>query len=237
MSLFRRKKNNGFEQIQQMQQNIQQLLQELKEVKQENQDLRDQNQELLMKFKEYTDESNQNQIKTEQIQETKPDPDDITDINVYIRKISQAKTQAEIEALRAKRRLLVQVRKAEEARSYKKPNKKSHKNEEYDIENTVQGGESDMDVDKIFEIYDGLNPILKKMISGYVKNKAGVDIEELKNDPSKFLNLINGFINSQNQKSKQGSNEQKNESKQITPEEIKRKADELEKEIMARHRQ
>ena len=48
MSLFRRKKNNGFEQIQQMQQNIQQLLQELKEVKQENQDLRDQNQELLM---------------------------------------------------------------------------------------------------------------------------------------------------------------------------------------------
>jgi hypothetical protein len=92
-----------------------------------------------------------------------------------------------------------------------------------------EGDDENMEnINKIWEIYDGLNPVLKNLIKSYVKSKAGIDIEELKEHPEQLMNLINAYISqSQNQ-----NQEQKENKKPVTPEELKKKADELEEKIL-----
>lgn len=157
--------------------------------------------------------------------------EDLSDINVYIKKISQAKSPQEVEALRYKRRLLMQIRRAEAMRlhnTYQNMGRKK-KTEEKEIK---EEGDENMDINKIWDVYEGLNPVVKKLVNGYVKNKFNIDIEDLKNDPSKLLEILNSFLKSQEKQEEKTEDKEKENKYPLTPEEIKKRADELEKQIL-----
>jgi len=205
MPLFKTKK-----QIDQIKSELNSTRSEIENLKQDLDDIKSNLEQIIMNLKP----NEEKKIQNENI-----DNDDLTDINVYIRKLSQAKSPQEIESLRLKRKILNQVRATEIARMKYQAQKKKKEPEGDEMEN----------INKIWEIYEGLNPVLKNLIKSYVKSKAGIDIEELKEHPEQLMSLINAYIQSQGQNQKQ---EQKENKKPITPEELKKKADELEEKIL-----
>ena len=207
MALFKRKKE-----LEQLKAELNSTKSDINELKENLYDIRNDFEQIIMNLKPNEEKKSPNE---------NIDSDDLTDINVYIRKLSQAKSPQEIESLRLKRKILNQVRATEIARMKYQAQKKK-KEPEGDDENMEN-------INKIWEIYDNLNPILKNLIKSYVKNKTGLDIEQLKENPEQLMSLINAYIQSQSQNQKQ---EQKENKKPITPEELKKKADELEEKIL-----
>ena len=205
MALFKRKKE-----LEQLKAELNSTKSDINELKEDLYDIKNDLTQIMMNLKPNNEKKDQNE---------NIDNDDLTDINVYIRKLSQAKNPQEIESLRLKRKILNQVRATEIARMKYQAQKKKKEPEGDEMEN----------INKIWEIYDNLNPILKNLIKNYVKNKTGLDIEQLKENPEQMMNLINAYIQSQSQSQKQ---EQKENKKPVTPEELKKKADELEEKIL-----
>ena len=226
----------------------------IEELKRENADLKEKLQDALEKIDNLTEkiseiyeqnqEKNQNNMNQEQQKQEKEkknhneiiDDEDITNIDVYIRKIAQAKSPQEIENLRAKRRLLMQVRRAELNRQkidYSKVGRKR----KYDVENMGEnvGGEN-MDMNQIWEIYDNLNPIIKNLVKGYVKNKTGLDIEELRSNPERLMSLLSQFISQQRQEQNQNTNQEQQKQEKLSIDELKRRDDILEKEILEKRK-
>jgi len=206
MALFKRKKE-----LEQLKNELNNTKSDINELKENIDEIKDNLEQIIQNFSSNNEKKSQNE----------PLEDDLTDLNVYIKKISQAKTPQELEALRLKRKILMQSRASEIARMKYQAQKKK-KEPEGDDENMEN-------INKIWEIYDNLNPILKNLIKNYVKNKTGLDIEQLKENPEQLMSLINAYIQSQSQNQKQ---EQKENKKPITPEELKKKADELEEKIL-----
>jgi predicted transcriptional regulator len=205
MPLFKRKKE-----LEQLKNELNNTKSDINELKENIDEIKDNLEQIIQNLGSSNEKKSQNE----------PIEDDLTDLNVYIKKISQAKTPQELEALRLKRKILMQSRASEIARMKYQAQKKK-KEPEGDDENMEN-------INKIWEIYDGLNPVLKNLIKSYVKSKAGIDIEDLKEHPEQLMSLINAYIQSQVQDQKQ---EQK-EKKLVTPEELKKKADELEEKIL-----
>jgi len=208
MPLFKTKK-----QIDQIKSELNSTRSEIENLKQDFDDIKNNLEQIIMNLKPNEEKKSPNE---------NIDNDDLTDINVYIRKLSQAKNPQEIESLRLKRKILNQVRATEIARMKYQAQKKKREEPQGDDENMEN-------INKIWEIYEGLNPVLKNLIKNYVKSKAGIDIEELKEHPEQLMSLINAYIQSQGQNQKQ---EQKENKKPVTPEELKKKADELEEKIL-----
>ena len=206
MSLFKRKKE-----LEQLKNELNSTKTDINELKEDLNDIKDDIEQIIKNFSSSNEKKSQNE----------PLEDDLTDLNVYIKKISQAKTPQELEALRLKRKILMQSRASEIARMKYQAQKKK-KEPEGDDENMES-------INKIWEVYDGLNPVLKNLIKSYVKNKTGLDIEQLKENPEQLMSLINAYIQSQSQNQKQ---EQKENKKPVTSEELKTKADELEEKIL-----
>ena len=204
MPLFKTKK-----QIDQIKSELNSTRSEIENLKQDLDDIKSNLEQIIMNLKP----NEEKKIQNENI-----DNDDLTDINVYIRKLSQAKSPQEIESLRLKRKILNQVRATEIARMKYQAQKKKKESEGDEMEN----------INKIWDIYDNLNPIVKNLIKSYVKNKTGLDIEQLKENPEQLMSLLNAYIQSQSQNQKQ---EQKDK-KPVTTEELKKKADELEEKIL-----
>jgi len=205
MPLFKRKKE-----LEQLKAELNNTKSDINELKENIDEIKDNLEQIIQNLGSSNEKKSQNE----------PLEDDLTDLNVYIKKISQAKTPQELEALRLKRKILMQSRASEIARMKYQAQKKK-KEPEGDDENMEN-------INKIWEIYDNLNPILKNLIKNYVKNKTGLDIEQLKENPEQLMSLINAYIQ-QNQNQKQ---EQKENKKPVTPEELKKKADELEEKIL-----
>jgi len=206
MPLFKRKKE-----LEQLKNELNNTKSDINELKENIDEIKDNLEQIIQNLSFSNEKKSQNE----------PLEDDLTDLNVYIKKISQAKTPQELEALRLKRKILMQSRASEIARMKYQAQKKK-KEPEGDDENMEN-------INKIWEIYDNLNPILKNLIKNYVKNKTGLDIEQLKENPEQLMSLINAYIQSQSQNQKQ---EQKENKKPVTPEELKKKADELEEKIL-----
>ena len=205
MPLFKRKKE-----LEQLKNEINSTKNDINELKENIDEIKDNLEQIIQNLSFSNEKKSQNE----------PLEDDLTDLNVYIKKISQAKTPQELEALRLKRKILMQSRASEIARMKYQAQKKK-KEPEGDDENMEN-------INKIWEIYDNLNPILKNLIKNYVKNKTGLDIEQLKENPEQLMSLLNAYIQSQSQNQKQ---EQKDK-KPVTTEELKKKADELEEKIL-----
>jgi hypothetical protein len=211
----------------------------IEELKRENEELKSKIDYLENKLSYLYEDRQENEIKKERsvkVQENNDD-EDITNIDVYIKKIAQAKSPQEIENLRAKRRLLMQVKRAEINRQridYSKVGRKK----KYDYDNTEEDeekiGGDNMDIEGIWRIYDNLNPIVKNLVKSYVKNKTGLDIEKLRDNPEQLLSLLNQFIASQKGTAQdQGQSQSKTE---LSVDELKKKADELEKEILSKRK-
>ena len=205
MPLFKRKKE-----LEQLKNELNNTKSDINELKENIDEIKDNLEQIIQNLSFSNEKKSQNE----------PLEDDLTDLNVYIKKISQAKTPQELEALRLKRKILMQSRASEIARMKYQAQKKK-KEPEGDDENMEN-------INKIWEIYDNLNPILKNLIKNYVKNKTGLDIEQLKENPEQLMSLLNAYIQSQSQNQKQ---EQKDK-KPVTTEELKKKADELEEKIL-----
>jgi DNA repair exonuclease SbcCD ATPase subunit len=204
MPLFKRKKE-----LEQLKNELNSTKSDINELKENIDEIKDNLEQIIQNLGSSNEKKSQNE----------PIEDDLTDLNVYIRKISQAKTPQELEALRLKRKILMQSRASEIARMKYQSQKRKKE---------LEGDEGNMEnINKIWEIYDNLNPILKNLIKSYVKSKAGIDIEELKEHPEQLMSLINAYIQSQSQ-----NQEQKENKKPVTPEELKKKADELEEKIL-----
>jgi len=206
MPLFKRKKE-----LEQLKNELNNTKSDINELKENIDEIKDNLEQIIQNFSSSHEKKSQNE----------PLEDDLTDLNVYIKKISQAKTPQELEALRLKRKILMQSRASEIARMKYQAQKKK-KEPEGDDENMEN-------INKIWEIYDNLNPVIKNLVKSYVKNKTGLDIEQLKENPEQLMSLINAYIQSQSQNQKQ---EQKENKKPVTPEELKKKADELEEKIL-----